>query len=67
MEHGDYAGGSFDPPPNFAKYAEAVDGFGEYVTETDRVGPALKEALEAVRKGRPAVVAVRVPGPLQEE
>ena len=67
VEHGDYAGGSFDPPPNFAKYAEAVEGFGEYVTETDRVGPALKEGLEAVRKGRPAVVAVRVPGPLQDE
>ncbi len=66
VKHGDYAGGSFDPPPNFAKYAEAVDGYGEYVTEVDRVGPALQRGLDAVRKGLPAVVAVRVPGPLQE-
>ncbi len=66
VKHGDYAGGDFDPPPNFAKYAEAVDGYGEYVTEAARVGPALKAGLEAVRKGSPAVIAVRVPGPLQE-
>ncbi len=66
VKHGDYAGGDFDPPPNFAKYAEAVDGYGEYVTEAARVGPALQAGLEAVRKGSPAVIAVRVPGPLQE-
>ena len=66
VRDGNYAGGSFDPPPNFAKYAEAVDGYGEYVTETDRVGPALARAIEEVRKGSPAVVAVRVPGPLQK-
>jgi acetolactate synthase-1/2/3 large subunit len=66
VRNNDYAGGSFDPPPNFAKYAEAVDGFGEYVTDVERVGPALKQGLEAVRAGRPAVVAVRVPGPLQQ-
>ena len=65
VRNGNYDGGSFDPPPNFAKYAEAVDGYGEYVTETDRVGPALERAIEEVRKGSPAVVAVRVPGPLQ--
>ena len=66
VRNGNYAGGSFDPPPNFAKYAEAVDGYGEYVTEADRVGPALQRAIEEVRKGSPAVVAVRGPGPLQK-
>ena len=65
VKHGNYAGGSFDPPPNFAKYAEAVDGYGEYVTDADRVGPALQQGLEATRAGRPAVIAGRVPGPLQ--
>jgi acetolactate synthase-1/2/3 large subunit len=67
VRNNDYAGGSFDPPPDFAKYAQAVGGYGEYVTETERVGPALQRAIEEVRKGSPAVVAVRVPGPLQQQ
>ena len=66
VRNNDYAGGSFDPPPDFAHYAKAVDGHGEMVTETSRVGPALEEAIREVRNGRPAVVAVRVPGPLQQ-
>ena len=65
VRNGNFAGGDFDPPPNFAKYAETVDGYGEYVTETDRVGPALQRAIEELSKGSPAVVAVRVPGPSQ--
>jgi acetolactate synthase-1/2/3 large subunit len=67
VKYGNYDGGSFDPPPNFAKYAEAVDGYGEYVTDAERVGPALKRGLEATRNGSPAVIAVRVPGPLQDK
>ncbi len=59
-----YNGGVFDPPPDFAKLAEANGGYGRYVTETADVGPALEEGLRQVRKGSPAVVAVRVPGPI---
>lgn len=62
---GNYAGGSFDPPPDFAKLAEAAGGYGEYVSETAEVGPALQRGLKQVRDGLPAVIAVRVPGPLQ--
>jgi acetolactate synthase-1/2/3 large subunit len=65
VQANDFNGGAFDPPPDFAKLAEAAGGFGEYVTETAQVGPALKRALSEVRKGSPALVAVRVPGPLQ--
>ncbi|MEA2640112.1 MAG: acetolactate synthase large subunit [Chloroflexota bacterium] len=62
-----YAGGTFDPPPDYAKLAEAAGGYGEYVTETAQVGPALQRGLDAVRRESiPAVIAVRVPGPLQE-
>ena len=57
----DYTGGLFDPPPNFAKLAESVDCWGEYVQETSEVGPALERGLREVRNGIPAVVAVRVP------
>jgi acetolactate synthase I/II/III large subunit len=56
-----FQGGLFDPPPNFAKLAESVDCWGEYVHEQAEVGPALKRGMEQVRKGIPAVVAVRVP------
>jgi acetolactate synthase-1/2/3 large subunit len=60
----EYNGGVFDPPPDFAKLAEASGGYGRYVTETSDVRPALEEGLRQVRKGSAAVVAVRVPGPI---
>jgi thiamine pyrophosphate-dependent acetolactate synthase large subunit-like protein len=61
MKMNQYPGGLFEPPPNFAKLAESVDCFGENVTRTADVGPALARGMEQVRKGIPAVVAVRVP------
>jgi acetolactate synthase-1/2/3 large subunit len=61
---GNYDGGTFDPPPDFARLAEAAGGFGRCVTETDQVGPAIEEGLRQVRAGHPAVIAVRVPGPV---
>jgi acetolactate synthase I/II/III large subunit len=59
--HHQYPGGLFEPPPDFAKLAESVDCYGENVTESGEVGPALTRGMEAVRQGIPAVVAVRVP------
>ncbi len=58
---GNYAGGLFDPPPNFAKLAEAANGYGETVSEAEQVGPALRRALEYTRRGTPALVAVDLP------
>lgn len=60
-----YEGGTFETPPNFAKLAEAANGYGEQVTELSDLVPALKRGLQATRNGLPAVVAVRVPGPMQ--
>jgi acetolactate synthase-1/2/3 large subunit len=57
-----YEGGTF-ASPDFAKLAESVGAYGQNVTETADVGPALKRGLEQVRKGVPAVVAVSIPGP----
>ena len=62
---GNYEGGTFEPPPNFAKLAEAVNGYGEQVTEVSQLGLALKRGLEHTRNHIPAVIAVRVPGPMQ--
>jgi acetolactate synthase-1/2/3 large subunit len=60
-----YEGGTFDPPPNFAKLAEAVNGYGEQVNELSQLALALKRGLEHTRNHIPAVIAVRVPGPMQ--
>ena len=58
---GNYDGGLFDPPPDFAKMAEAANSYGETVHEPEEVGPALRRGLEQVRTGTPAVVAVMLP------
>jgi hypothetical protein len=57
--------GTFEPPPNFAKLTEAVNGYGEQVTELPQLALALKRGFEHTRNHIPAVIAVRVPGPLQ--
>ncbi len=54
-------GGTFDPPPDFARMAESAGGFGELVQSPTEIGPALKRGLEQTHKGVPAVVAVRLP------
>jgi acetolactate synthase-1/2/3 large subunit len=64
VQSGNYDGGTFDPPPDFARLAEAAGGYGEVVTATERVGPALEEGQRQVRQGVPAVIAIRVPGPV---
>jgi acetolactate synthase-1/2/3 large subunit len=63
VRSGNLAGGSFEPPPDFAKLAETVDGYGESVTKSEDVAPALQRGLDQVRRGTPAVIAVRVPPP----
>jgi acetolactate synthase-1/2/3 large subunit len=66
VELGDFAGGVFDPPPDFAKIAEVAGGYGETVREPEDVGPALRRGLDAVRKGSPAVIAVWLPTHVEE-
>jgi acetolactate synthase-1/2/3 large subunit len=60
-----YEGGTFEPTPDFAKLAEAANGYGEQVTELSQLAPALQRGLEHTRNHTPAVIAVRVPGPMQ--
>ena len=63
---GDYEGGLFDPPPDFAKLAEAANGYGETVSEPEQVGPAIERGLAQVRSGTPAVIAVKLPTLVEE-
>ena len=62
----DCEGGTFEPAPDFSKIAESAGAYGENVTETAEVGPALARGLAHVRNGVAAVIAVRVPSPMQE-
>ncbi|MCZ6892313.1 MAG: thiamine pyrophosphate-requiring protein [Chloroflexi bacterium] len=66
MRAENYDGGLFDPPPDFAKLAEAANGYGETVYEAEEVGPALRRGLEQVRNGTPAVIAAKIPTAVQE-
>lgn len=63
---GNYEGGLFDPPPDFAKLAEAANGYGETVSKAEDVGPALRRGLEQVRNGSPAVIAAVLPTLVEE-
>jgi len=66
VSSGNYNGGVFDPPPNFAKLAEAANGYGEVVSDPEQVGPALRRALDYTRQGTPALVAVDIPTLMEE-
>ncbi len=61
---GDYTGGVIDPCPRFGAVLESVGGFGADVDQFDQLASAMDEAFRQVRNGVPALVAVRVPGPL---
>lgn len=48
------------PTPEYSLVARACGGYGQTVTDPDDLLPVLKEARENVRKGKPAVVDVRL-------
>ena len=47
-------------PPDFVKIAESVGGYGEQVTDPDKLQDALKRGLEANGSGKPAIIDVIV-------
>ena len=46
--------------PDFVKVAESVGGYGEQVTEPEKLQDALKRGLEASRSGKAAIIDVIV-------
>jgi acetolactate synthase-1/2/3 large subunit len=54
------AGVEISPPPDFALVAQACGAYGRMVEDPAEVLPALREALDQVRLGRPAVLDVRI-------
>ena len=63
---GNYEGGLFDPPPDFGKLAECVNGYGETVREPEALAGALRRGLDAVRKGSPAIISAYLPTVVEE-
>ena len=59
-EKAGYEGGTFSPPMDYAKEAEACGAYGENVTDPAEIQPALRRAREANNAGKPAVIAVWV-------
>lgn len=66
VESDNWEGAVFDPPPDFAKLAEAANGYGETVTDPNRIAEALKRGLGYVHDGTPALIAVDLPTIPQE-
>jgi len=64
---GNYEGGVFDPPPDFAKLAEAANCYGETVREPEEVARALERGMKHVRNGTPALIAAMLPTPMEEQ
>ena len=60
-----YYGSSIAPSVDYAKMAETVDGYGETVTEPGEIEPAIKRALAAMKKGKPAILNIIVADEMQ--
>lgn len=59
---GPWIGTDITPSPDYAAIARGCHCFGQTVTEPAQIKSALKTALEQVRRGKPAVLDVRVAG-----
>ncbi len=56
----DNMGADIPTPPDYATIARACNAYGRIVEDPADVPPALKEALQQVQSGRPAVLDVRI-------
>jgi len=60
---GPWVGMDIAPSPDYALIAQACQAYGQRVEEPSALPSALKEALGQVRRGRPAVLDVRIGSP----
>jgi len=56
----DNMGADIYTAPDYAKIAQACNAFGRTVEDPADINPALKEGLEQVRSGQPAVLDIRL-------
>ena len=55
-----WVGLDINPSPDYAQIGQACGGYGQVVEDPEDLQQALKNALEQVRQGKPAVVDVRL-------
>jgi len=60
---GPWVGMDIAPSPDYALIAQACRAYGQTVEEPSALPSALKDALEQLRSGRPAVLDVRIESP----
>ena len=60
-----FVGMEIFPSPDYAKLGESCGAYGEKVEEPGEVIPAPKRAYEAMNKGNPALLDVRIARPTQ--
>jgi len=60
---GVWVGTDFVPSPNYALIAQACHGYGQMVEDPTQLKSALRDALDQVRSGKPAVLDVRIQRP----
>ena len=58
-----WVGMDIAPSPNYALIAQACRAYGHTVEDPSSLQSALKEALDQVRRGKPAVLDVRIESP----
>jgi len=56
----DNMGADISTPPDYAGIAQACNAYGHTVEDPADIVPALKEAIQQVQSGRPAVLDVRI-------
>ncbi|GBD10724.1 Benzoylformate decarboxylase [bacterium HR23] len=60
---GEWIGVDLTPSPDYALVAQACGAYGERVEDPAQVLPALRRGLEAVERGQPAVLDMRIQRP----
>jgi acetolactate synthase-1/2/3 large subunit len=66
VKTGRFIGTDIDPSPHYVSVVESSEGYGEKVEEPDEIHPALIRALEAVGKGRQALLDISAPSPEED-
>ncbi len=57
---GHWVGLDINPPPSYALIGQACGAYSQLVENPEDLQPALKNAIEQVRQGKPAVIDVRI-------
>ena len=60
LEKAGWPGARIEPSPDYALISQACGNYGQTVEDPSELQPALRDALDQVRRGRPALLDVRI-------